>query len=617
MAGSANIAGNPNLRLPQQEAYAALLKHFEESSAASFIQLPVGCGKTGLMGLVPFGLSKGRVLIVSPNLTIRDSIYRELNISNPDCFYLKRRVLQPPLSGPFISELKTGANNHDCDSAHIVVGNIQQFAGKNNRWYEALPHDYFAMMLIDEGHHAPAETWQKLIAYFRNAKVVSFTGTPFRSDGQPMAGASVYSFGYTRAMLSGYISPIEAVHVTPDELTFTVKDQTHTLNLDEVRRMNEKDWFSKGIALSEVCNRAIVDASLRQLYEVRAYGTPRQIIAATCSIRHATMVAALYRERGVVAEVITSDQTDDQRKRLEAALRTGAIDVVVQVQMLGEGYDLSTLSIGAVFRPYRHLAPYIQFVGRILRLADPLLPHSPANRVFLVSHVGLNDERWWHEFTQFDKRDQGLLHDIISENDAGAVKRGRLTLRPFMRVLNESIQQYSVKGYLRRIDQALIEQFKEEMRNHGFDLSELGLTDEILRTRLNMAGERQVAAMELPVQPQRRREQLRVRLAQDVRSGADAVMNRLNLHHNERQLARLFPGNDFPNVVVVTRLLNACINKAMNAATGEREQASIDQLEVGIESVVQEVDTVCKLISEKTKRQRAPVHGDHNVTLAP
>jgi DNA repair protein RadD len=370
LESKAQIVDNPNLRDPQKEGFVEIHKHFRNSREAGYIQLPVGCGKTGLMGIAPFGLSRGRVLIVAPNLTIRETIYRELDISKPGCFYLKREILNPPLNGPYLSELKTGANIHDCDHAHIIVANIQQFAGKNNKWYERLPHDYFDMILIDEGHHAPAETWQRLMEYFQDAKTVSFTGTPFRSDGQPMQGACIYSFPYTRAMVNGYISPIEAVHVTPAELTFTVKGKTQTLTLDQVREMSENDWFSRGVALSEICNRAVVDASIRQLEEVRKYG-PRQIIAATCSIRHATQVAALYRERNLNAEVISSEQDEKEQKSIEAALRQGTLDAIVQVQMLGEGYDLGTLSVGALFRPYRHLAPYVQFVGRILRLAEP------------------------------------------------------------------------------------------------------------------------------------------------------------------------------------------------------------------------------------------------------
>ena len=148
--------------------------------------------------------------------------------------------------------------------------------------------------------------------------------------------------------------------------------------------MREQDWFSRGVAVSEECNRSIVNASVQQLHHMRTLGSPRQLIAVACSIRHADQVAALYKEHGLRVEVLNSDLKDDERDRIEATLRSGVTDVVVQVNILGEGYDLPTLSVAAVFRPYRSLSPYVQFVGRILRLAQPDTPYSHTNQVCLV-----------------------------------------------------------------------------------------------------------------------------------------------------------------------------------------------------------------------------------------
>ena len=106
-----NIWGNSSLREPQIEGYYAIKDHFKNSNDPCYVQLPVGCGKTGLMGIAPFQITNGRVLIISPNLTIRKNIKDELNISDPGCFYSKRGVFTPT-NGPFISELKTGANIH-------------------------------------------------------------------------------------------------------------------------------------------------------------------------------------------------------------------------------------------------------------------------------------------------------------------------------------------------------------------------------------------------------------------------------------------------------------------------------------------------------------------------
>ena len=595
-----SIWRNQSLREPQMDGYFAIREHFRGGDKPCYVQLPVGCGKTGLMGLSPFGIAKGRVLIIAPNLTIRENIRRELNVGDPNCFYSKRGVLVPR-DGPYLSELKTGANIHDCDAAHIVVANIQQFAGARNRWYEALPTDYFDMILVDEGHHNVAETWTRLFSHFEKAKVISFTATPMRADGQVVSGTRVYRFGYARSMIMGFISQIDALFVKPAEITFTVEGETRTLGISETMKMREKDWFSRGVALSEECNRSVVNASVQQLHAVRRLGSPRQIIAVACSIRHATQVAALYREQSLRVEVLHSQLKADERDRIEAALRSGVTDVVVQVNILGEGYDLPTLSVAAVFRPYRSLSPYVQFVGRILRLAQPDTPYSPANHVYLVSHVGLNDERWWSDFTNFDKDDQEFFQEYLQgelEVEGDGDVSPRLTLRPFMRVLNEVVENYQRQGYLKHIDDVMIGDLFDTIRKKGFDPSEFGLTEDMVRMRLSAAqAEGQIAAFNPIIQPQERREALKGRLQQEARSIADTVLNRIGLQHRGRDLLRAFSGNF--NAEILIRLASAEQNKLMNVESGERQSVGIEQLQRAIDASPDIADKLSSLVRGK------------------
>ena len=611
MNTTVTIFGNPSLREPQIDGYSAIREHFATGSGPCYVQLPVGCGKTGLMGLTPFLIAKGRVLIIAPNVTIRDNIRRELNISDPNCFYKKRNVFIPK-DGPYLSELKPGANVHDCDEAHIVVANIQQFAGNKNKWYEAFPTDYFDLILVDEGHHNVAQTWKRLFEYFNNSKVVSFTATPMRSDGKVVSGERVYHFGYARSMMMGFISQIDALFVSPTQVTFTAKGETKTLNLKEVMKMREKDWFSKGVALSEECNRSVVNASVQQLYKIRELGSPRQIIAVACSIRHAKQIATLYHEHGLNVEVLHSDLPNNERDRIEATLRSGLADVVVQVNILGEGYDLPSLSIAAVFRPYRSFSPYVQFVGRILRLANPEVPYSEANRVLLVSHVGLNDDRWWNDFTNFDKEDQDFFREHLQGELEHEPERGegspRMTLRPFMRVLNELVESYQKKGFLKQVDEVMISDLFETLRSKGYEPSEFGLTEEVIRRRLSTAeAEAKVTAFNPAIQPQMRREALKGRLSQESRSIADTVLNRIGIRHQGKELLRYFSGSH--NTEVLIRLASSEQNKIMEIEKGGRTSASADQLQTGISASADIVDKLSAVITGKIKNAENEADG--------
>lgn len=599
-----SIHGNAGLREPQIEGYSALQSHFALSSAPCYVQLPVGCGKTGLMGLTPFGNASGRVLILAPNTTIRSNIIRELNVSDRNCFYNRRGVFVPT-RGPFVSELKPGANFHDCDEAHIVVANIQQFAGKNNRWYEKFPADYFRMILVDEGHHGVAETWQRLFDYFVGARVVSYTATPMRSDGRVVEGKRVYSFSYARSMLNGLISPITSISVKPDTLEFTAEGVHRRLTLEQVLEMRERDWFSKGIALSPECNEHIVVASLDQLDEVRKYGSPRQLIAVACSVRHAEQVASLYRQHSLKTEVIHSNLPPERKAEIEAGLRSGMIEVIVQVNMLGEGYDLGTLSVAAVFRPYRSLTPYIQFIGRILRLAEPSNPFSRGNHVYVVSHVGMNDERWWTDFQNFDSEDRDFFQEMFDEETELGEGNGqpRRSLRPFMRVLNETVNAYIQRGFLPFADESLLREVVQTLESRGFNPLEFGLTEENLRRRLELAAQadRELPATTRLVQPQHKREALQIQLSKESRSIADAVVNRLDLSHGGRDLVRHYPGRGDNNLTILVALASAGQNAAMGVEKGGRKDASIEQFQKAINKSPDLVDSISASVRRKVK----------------
>jgi len=168
------------------------------------------------------------------------------------------------------------------------------------------------------------------------------------------------------------------------------------------------------VALAEQCNRHIVAASIEQCEKQWAgNGTKHQIIAAACSVDHARQVAELYRQAGYHAEEIHSEQPKRQQQNVLARLKSGKLDAILQVQMLGEGFDHPPLSIAAVFRPFRSLAPYVQFVGRIMRVMRQGCPGNADNCGAVVSHVGLNTERHWQDFRLLDKSDQSLWAGLL------------------------------------------------------------------------------------------------------------------------------------------------------------------------------------------------------------
>lgn len=596
---TADIEANPALRDPQREAHRKVREHFAHRTDPAIVQIPVGCGKTGIMATLPFGIARGRTLVITPNLTIRKGVADAVDITSPQCFWTKCRVLSDFTAGPWMAVLDgPNANIHDAIESDFVVCNIQQLASQADRWLPQFPEDFFDMILVDEGHHAAAESWQKVFRRFPNAKVVSLTATPFRSDQQQLHGEIVYRYPFTRAMITGYIKQIHSRNVAPAELYFTYRDDTRRHTLDEVLELREEAWFRRGVALSTECNRHIVEASIQACDRMRAQtGIQHQIIAAACSVDHARQVAAIYNECGYRAAEIHSNMDEDAQDAVIERLRQGQLDCIVQVQMLGEGFDHPRLSVAAIFRPFRSLAPYIQFVGRVMRVVQEAAPDHPDNQGHIVSHVGLNNDARWAEFRELDLDDQALVRGWVAGNtDNDGEDNGEPRARRFddgMLVDNEILTDFVEQTYLDPTDDRVLDELLNREVAPGFRLGDL-IDREQLRQRLmaQQAAAAPPAPAPIPVSPQRQRQSARTRVNDRTKSVANRILADLDLPPRGHQLMAVTGGRRQHNSAIVIRLLHAAINEAVGMDNNTRGEWTREQLSTIFERIDDLGDTV-------------------------
>jgi superfamily II DNA or RNA helicase len=588
------IATNSTLRDPQRLGHAAAVEHFHDDDARAVEQIPVGCGKSGLITLLPFGCAEGRVLVIAPNLTIRDQLAGAFDITRPEtCFYLKHEILDDATKGPWVAVLDAAANHSDLDDAHVVVTNIQQLAGGGGRWLTGLPSDYFSLIIVDEGHHNVAPSWQDVFGHFPNAKIISVTATPFRADDLPVEGEMIYAYPIAQAMREGYIKHIQASNVAPSALTFSYRGDEHTHTLQEVLRLRENTWFSRGVALAEVCNVSIVDASIEWLKHLRQSGHHHQIIAAACSVDHARAIRHLYEERGWTAQEIHSDMPDEQQKAIKARLRKGELDVIVQVQMLGEGFDHTSLSVAAIFRPYRSLSPYIQFVGRIMRVNVNQAPGHIDNRGVVVSHVGLNIDQHWDDFKCIDEEDQRLIQTWLmsgAQAPAAPPGDGRRPLHPNLIVTGElTLDQFLGDKFLDIPDDDLPDRILDALRAQGIDPAAAGLdhaTLAVLRdTRIPAEPTGPVAQ---PVQPQARRQRLQRRLDEQERSMAMRICQAAGLSPAGGKFAARSGTGATNDLQAAIMTVHRAVNAFLGIPPATRRELSIDELE----TVLPELDNI-------------------------
>jgi excisionase family DNA binding protein len=587
----ANVEGDNSLREPQREGYARIYEFFRAGNNNAIIQIPVGCGKTGLASILPLGLAAGRVLVVAPNLTIKDELFDAMDITNRQkCFWRKTGVLRPEqmVAGPLACTLDSG-NITVAKKCHIVITNIHQLATNEDKWLTQFPDNFFDMIIVDEAHHSAAKSWEKAIERFPTAKVIFLTATPFRSDRKELKGELAYRFSFRSATLKGYIKRLKASYVAPSVVILSFHDQAGaSYSLEEVLKLKEEDWFSRGVALSAPCNKNIVDSSLAKLEELRQSGTQHQLIAVACSINHAKEIRSLYGERGYNAEVMHSKLTPDEQETILRDLRSGALDCIVQVQMLGEGFDHPKLSVAAIFRPFRSLAPYIQFVGRIMRVVVQNDPTHPDNVGHIVTHLGMNLNERLKEFKEFENDDQAFWNRVIGGEEPevpAAVRDGKARLRAAERVVvyDEIVDSLWEEDFTDPEDQQIIDDLRERMTLLGLDPSHV---EEMVMKAKRSSIRKHAAAEPFPVLPQRQWEEAKRRLNEQGRRLANILLNHVELQPTGVEIPfkyktlRLAGRNNFIcALMMVNKLMQDELGKTRKDASTEEFKELLDNLD--------------------------------------
>jgi superfamily II DNA or RNA helicase len=414
-----SVEGNASLRAPQQEAYSAIKKSFDDNPELKEvgIVLPVGCGKSGCITITPFALKSARTLVIAPNLHIAEQLHKDFNPSVTDMFYLKCHVLIGS-NFPEPAEIRGDSSNlSDIEGADVVITNIQQLQGSNNHWLSKLSADFFDLILFDEAHHNVASTWDNLRSKFPSARIVNYSATPLRADGQKMAGEIIYSFPVARAIKEGYVKKLKAIVLNPQTLKYVRNDEKEIeVSLEDVIRLGEDESdFRKSIVTSMETRDTIVNASIRELDRIRKdTGDNRhKIIASALNYAHCLQIVAAYRERGRRAGFVHSKEDGKANARVIEALETNNLDVIVQVRKLGEGFDHKYLSVAAVFSIFSNLSPFVQFVGRIMRVIEQNNPDSPLNQGTVIFHAGSNIQRQWADFQEFSQADQEYFQQLL------------------------------------------------------------------------------------------------------------------------------------------------------------------------------------------------------------
>jgi superfamily II DNA or RNA helicase len=319
-------------------------------------------------------------------------------------------------------------------------------------------------------------------------------------------------------------------------------------------------------------------------------------------VTHAKAIRSLYAERGYESAEIHSNMPEDQRTEVLQKLRSGLLDCLVQVQMLGEGFDHPHLSVAAIFRPFRSLAPYIQFVGRIMRVVVQNDPRHPDNYGYVVTHVGLNVDKQLADFRDMEREDKAFFEELISGAEpelppevlAGTA---RMKLGSDMVVHREVVSDFFEEDFLRSDDEAIYDDLRTHAESLGLD------ADAVVEAAKKREGEkvrRVKASAPFAVLPQAERREARKRLKEEANRTAKILLNRLGLDYGGRELAfKYTPGATGSNFVAAVQIVNRELDKVLGIQPGKRGTLKTEDFVRGIGALESVLDTLTRRIKKR------------------
>lgn len=228
----------------------------------------------------------------------------------------------------------------------VIFATVQSIS-KDLEKFSPTDFDY---LIVDECHHAAANTYQKIFTYFHPKFILGLTATPERSDGEDMLELFqnvAHKMDLKTAVERGVLVPIRCIRVKTN------------IDLTDVRingiKYNSQDLESK-LFIPER-NQLIVDTYLKHV-------NGKKTVIFCASVDHAAEIAKLLRDNGVKAEAVSGRDRVEVREKILKDYETGSTNVLCACDLLNEGWDSPHTTVLFMARPTMSKTIYLQQLGR-------------------------------------------------------------------------------------------------------------------------------------------------------------------------------------------------------------------------------------------------------------
>lgn len=260
----------------------------------------------------------------------------------------------------------------DGSFADIVAGNSQltqhdhlfcTVQSWNSKEFSRFAAEHFDYVVLDEAHHASAESYQRLIKHIRPRSLLGLTATPERTDGEDIRN----DFGGTFTHEIRLSEAIDRALLTP----------FHYYGVPDLEGLDFSgiEWKRGGYDFKQLCEKleandarakwvmSQTERHVADLKMVRGLGF-------CVSVAHAEFMAKFCNANGIPAISLTGESPREPRLSAQNQLINRQIRFIFTVDLYNEGVDIPIVDTVLFLRPTESLTLFLQQLGRGLRLHE-------------------------------------------------------------------------------------------------------------------------------------------------------------------------------------------------------------------------------------------------------
>ena len=253
--------------------------------------------------------------------------------------------------------------NHVPSSLDHLFISVQTFNAKNLT--TQITPDFYDYIIIDEVHHAPADTYKNILEHFKPKILLGLTATPERMDGRSI-------LPYFNNKITAEIRLPEAIErklLCPFQY-FGVTDNVDLSNLRWEQGGYNKDELSKIYTISTLYAKSRADLIVRSVFKYVTDIDDVKGLGFCVTKEHARFMADYFNERGIPSLCLTGDSLKEERESAKNKLLNGELRFIFVVDLYNEGVDIQEVNTILFLRPTESLTIFLQQLGRGLRLAE-------------------------------------------------------------------------------------------------------------------------------------------------------------------------------------------------------------------------------------------------------